>query len=451
MSRALGLVMMVASGCWLTLTGPLHAQVDMPAFGPVSSPVIGGSAGGTLGGGGLSSTGTGSGAGAGVAPVDAIRRQLPGGSATGSTAGTSSTTSSIAGTSASAPTANGEGRTTVKVTKGNGTLPNQHGQVWREYDLTPYTSRMKDVARPEQAVIDWVLRETGTETWFGTPLGVLSADANTLRVYHTPEVQNVVRDMVERFVGTDPQQYALNLKIVTISNPSWRTTAMPLLRSVDVQSAGVDAWLLSRENATVLHDALKKRADFKELATYSQPVIHGQSLPLAQTKPRNYTRWLKPRPESWQGFDPVMGAVDEGFALQLSPLMSLDGRTIDAHFKCTIDQVEKLVNVPLDVVVGGQTQRSQIQVPQVVSWRLTERFRWPADQVLLLSCGVVASPTGDVGGALSFLRPLEGRGSRSDALLFVEFARRTPTGTVDRALQNAAGSVSTNPVSRGRY
>lgn len=359
-------------------------------------------------------------------PLDALRTQVPG-----------------------APAA--ESRGALKVTKGNGTLPNQHGQVWREYDLTPYTSRITGVAKPEQAVVDWVLRETGTETWFSTPLGILSADTNTLRVYHTPEVQNMVRDIVERFVVADPAAHSLSLRIVTVSNPAWRTRAASLLKPVDVQSSGVDAWLLTHENATVLQAELKRRADFKELTSLTQPVLHGQTLPLSQLQPKNFIRWLKVRPDGWSGYEPISGSVDEGFAMKLSPLLSADGKTVEAHFNCTIDQVEKLVNVPFDITIGGQTQRSQIQVPQIVSWRLQERFRWPADQVLLLSCGVIASPTGDAGGALALLKPLDldKRGSRSDALMFVEFKRQVP-GPADQ-LKNAAGTLSTNPVSRGRY
>ena len=72
-------------------------------------------------------------------------------------------------------------------------LPNEHGQVWREYDISPYTLRVRDVAKPEQAIIDWVLRETGTEVWFAEPLGILNASSTTLRVYHTPEMQERVR------------------------------------------------------------------------------------------------------------------------------------------------------------------------------------------------------------------------------------------------------------------
>ncbi len=367
-------------------------------------------------------------------PLDTIKNQLPGTTTTSTTSG---------------------GRTQLKVTKGNGTLPNQHGQVWREYDLTPYTSRITGVAKPEQAVVDWILRETGAETWFSTPLGILSADTNTLRVYHTPEVQKTVSDIVERFVAYDPAAHSLSLRIVTVSTPAWRTRAAGLLKPVDVQSSGVDAWLLSHENSAVLQDELKRRADFKELAAVSQQVLHGQTLPLSQVQPKSYIRWLKVRPDGWSGYEPISATIEDGFAMKFSPLMSLDSRTVEANFQCTIDQIEKMVNVPFDVTLGGATQRSQIQVPQVVSWRLSERFRWPADQVLLLSCGVIASPTGDSGGALSLIKkPLDvtgaSRGSRSDALLFVEFKRQIP-GASDQLKNAAAGTISTNPVSRGRY
>src|SRR4051812_26459395 len=31
----------------------------------------------------------------------------------------------------------------AQVSKGAGTLPNEHGQVWREYDISPYTMRVE--------------------------------------------------------------------------------------------------------------------------------------------------------------------------------------------------------------------------------------------------------------------------------------------------------------------
>ena len=39
------------------------------------------------------------------------------------------------------------------------------------------------------------MRETGTEIWFSEPLGILSASRTTLKVYHTPEMQQIVADV----------------------------------------------------------------------------------------------------------------------------------------------------------------------------------------------------------------------------------------------------------------
>ena len=68
-------------------------------------------------------------------------------------------------------------------------LPNSAGQVWREYDITPYTSRVTTTENPQQAILDWILRETGNEMWFNEPLGILHANRSQLYVYHTPEIQ----------------------------------------------------------------------------------------------------------------------------------------------------------------------------------------------------------------------------------------------------------------------
>jgi hypothetical protein len=138
-------------------------------------------------------------------------------------------------------------------------------------------------------------------------------------------------------------------------------------------------------------------------------------------------------------YDLIPGQIEDGYSLEISPLMSLDGKTVEAALDCSVDQVEKLLPVAIDLPIGGQTQRVQIQVPQMVSWRLAERFRWPADQVLLLSCGVVANPAGAAAGPLApLLAPLGGATSRADALLFIEH-RGTAT-----EVAAAGGAASTS-------
>jgi hypothetical protein len=370
-------------------------------------------------------------------------------------------------TGAAAPANTGSG---LKVSKGQGILPNEHGQVWREYDISPYTLRVRDVAKPEQAIVDWILRETGTEVWFTEPLGILNASSTTLRVYHTPEMQERVRGIVERFAGGGSEAHALGVRLMTVGSPNWRVRALSLVKPVDVKSPGVEAWLLSRENAAALYDQLKSRGDFREHSSPHVEIANGQSHKLARTQPRQYTRGIQLR-QTFPFYDTIPGKIDEGYSLEISPLLSLDGQTMEAAITCSVDQIEKLVPLSIDVPVGGQTQRVQVHVPQVVSWRLSERFRWPTSEVLLLSCGVVATPAPGATGIMSMLSsPLGLAGNRADALLMIEHKPPSVTGLV--AAQPAAPPApvippiakpapssatigtptgSTNSVSRGRY
>jgi hypothetical protein len=340
----------------------------------------------------------------------------------------------------------------TKMVKGSGVLPNEEGQVWREYDISPYTSRVTNTENPQQAIVDWILRETGTEVWFSEPFGILNATKTKLRVYHTPEMQRLVLDIVDRFVASQAESYALSLRLISVGSPNWRTTAMPLLQPINVKSAGVDAWLLTKENAAILINQLSKRTDYRENNSPNIMIQNGQSHTLTRITPRNFLKSVRMRPNAWPGHELEMGQLQEGYSLQLSPLMSLDNNTIDAVIKCHIDQIEKLVPVSVDVPsMAGGTQRVQIQVPQVVSWRLHERFRWPANQVLLLGCGVVASPTAEKIGPLGLPIPeipyINDGAGRADALLFIENKGKADQALMQANQQNGSGQ----PSYQGRY
>lgn len=362
-----------------------------------------------------------------------------------------------AGSAAAASAAPGS---TLKTQRGGGggvpNLPSDAGQYWETYDLRPYTKELTTVDRPHQAVIDWILRDTGTDAWFTDPFGFINADRNTLRVYHNEQMQQLVRQAYERFVNgtTTPQMFGLRL--IAINNPNWRTRGHTLLRSVPAQSPGVQAFLASKENNALLMAMLRGRSDFKELASVTITTHNGQPQVLEQLRTRNFVREFQPAANSWPPYLPVTGEIQEGYRLQMSPLLSLDKQSIDLVIKCHIDQVERFSGVTLDLPLpGGQMHSGQIQVPQLASWRLHERFRWPADEVLILSCGVVASPQPTnsntllgQGSTLIGLDRLMPAGDRADALLVIEYL-----GDAGRATQAAAATAAApaNPLTRGRY
>ena len=309
----------------------------------------------------------------------------------------------------------------VSVSKGAGTLPNDQGQVWREYDIRPYTLRFPNAEHPEQTIVDWVLRETGYEAWHSDPVGLLSANREKMRVYHTPQMQGIVADILDRFVNGQASGQAFSLRIATVRNPNWRAKALPLMTPIPVQSPGMQGWIMPKENAAMLLAALTRRSDWREHSASNQMVPNGQSVLLSTMRPRSYIKGVIRTDNAWPGFQPETGQLEEGATMEFAPLLSLDMKSADAVIKIRIHQVEKMAKVKLDIptaVTGNQ--RMQVEVPQMTMANVHERFRWPADHVLLLSMGVVPPPTRQGGNALTKMIPGMNQAPRADGLLMVE-------------------------------
>ena len=357
-----------------------------------------------------------------------------------------------AGDRDSGPTAmlvSGEQRPlTTRVTNGSGTLPNSAGQVWREYDIRPYTSHVSTTDNPEQAIIDWILRDTGTDVWFGEPLGILSATHDTLRVYHTPEMQRVVGGIVDRFVGCAGEAHLFGIRVMSIGSPNWRARSIIAMQPVEVQTPGVEAWLVSKEDAAVFVSELSRRSDYREFNSPSLAIQNGQTHEITRSRPQTYAQSVAVRPGVGAGYELIMGQVEEGYSVQLSPLLSVDEELVDAVLKVDIHQIERMIPVTLDLPVspGAPRQRVQIQVPQVVSWRLHERFRWPTSQVLIVSCGMVAAPAGS-NHPLSLTNILSSGSSRADVILVIDSKGAARDAVTGRQVIPSVGGTNF----RGRY
>lgn len=294
-------------------------------------------------------------------------------------------------------------------------LKRNAGQVWREYDISTFTRRLRDQSKPEQVMVDWILRETGTDTWFGETMGVLSATPNSIRVYHTPQVQAIVEQLMDRFLNSRSEQNEVAVRLVTIDHPNWRENALPMMTPVKTQTPGIEAWILSRENASLLLNQLGQRFDFREHNSPNLTIYNGQSHTLKSTRPRLYTT-ANSANAGWGG---NVEQVDEGFSMQISPLIAADNRSIEAVIKCKVDQVEQMSPLRVsNVDQFGNVRYSQIQVPQISSWQLHERFRWPKGEVLLISRGIVATPGPTNRPGIT--RMLGNKAPRANALLFLE-------------------------------
>ncbi len=337
--------------------------------------------------------------------------------------------------------------TTVR--RGLDVLPNTAGQIWRTYDISPYTQKITTNSKPQQAIIDWILKETGTELWFSEPMGIMNATRTQLHVYHTPDIHARLKPIIDRFVFSRGRAHVVNLKLVTISNPNWRSTAFSLMQPVQVHSPGVEAWLITKENAALLANQIRTRADYQQHNASDLVVTDGQKYVLSSTRPIDFYRSLAWINDGIGRYQPIANRIDEGYSVEFSALSSVDGRTMEAIVGCKIDQIEKMQNVNIDLPSStGQSQSVQLQIPQMVSWRVNERFRWPADQVLLLSCGVVATPGPQRQPLMGIPAIFSGSSrGRADALMFIEYKGLAAANNVT---QNVGFNSQTIPVNPNR-
>ncbi len=132
------------------------------------------------------------------------------------------------------------------------------------------------------------------------------------------------------------------------------------MKSVQVQSPGVHAWLLSKENTALLLAMLRGRSDYREVQAGDITINNGQTQTLEQLRSRNYVREYRRTEQGWPPYVPDSAEIQEGYRLQMSPLLSIDHRMVDVALKCNIDQVERLnsVNIELPFTDRSDTTRS---------------------------------------------------------------------------------------------
>jgi hypothetical protein len=83
----------------------------------------------------------------------------------------------------------------------------------------------------------------------------------------------------------------------------------------------------------------------------------------------------------------------------------------------------------------------------MITKNLHERFRWPSDQVLLMSLGVVARPDLQRGNAFTSALMLPADAARADALLMIESKGKM----VRSAIPNLPVTRRPNAYNSGRY
>ena len=320
-------------------------------------------------------------------------------------------------------------------------LPRNHGQMWREFDITPHTQgrRLPTGGTPlEQTLVDWIVRKTGTNIWHTAPFGILTADSEKLCVYHTREVLLLVADVVDRFVCPQLWNEACTLRIVATSRPDWLNRGHSHLRPIKIATPGVQGWIVEKTVAQNLIAELGRRSDFRELIPPQPLIAHGIQHHVAVTRQRQYLRDVQPNPSMLNGFAEDRVTLDEGIGLSVTPLAVLDGQNMDVSIKLDIVQIERMLTTPIDITTATNSrQRFQLESPQMANYNLDEIVRFPKNRVLLLDLGTVPLPNTTDDNSRNVLAEIA-RGvnpaRRGNVLIFIE---STPGGSVP--------SVSSSP------
>jgi hypothetical protein len=306
-------------------------------------------------------------------------------------------------------------------------IPQENGQLWREYDITPFTQGRNFPAGsnpPEQMLIDWILRKTGTARWHTAPFGILTADSEKLYVYHTKEMQLIVADIVDRFVCPQLWSETCTLRIVSTPRPDWMSKAHSQLKPIPIATQGVQGWILEKTAAQSLLQELSRRGDFRELIPPQSLIPHGIQHNVVAKKQRTYLRDAQPNASALNGYAEDRVTIDEGIGLSMTPLAMLDGQHMAATIKLDIVQIERMLTSTIEIATATNSrQRVQIESPQMASCKLDEVVGFPKSRVLLLDLGTVPLPNTAEGDSRNVLAEIS-RGinpaRRSNVLIFIE-------------------------------
>ena len=269
-------------------------------------------------------------------------------------------------------------------------LPSNNGQIGRAYEISPYTHRPTQSQSPQNTITNWILRRTGQEFWHGEPFGFMSATRQQLIVYHTPEMQNFIADTVDRFVSSKNAQKTFSLRIFSLNSPDWRSRNFTNLIPIRINTPGVQGWLISTTHVGLLLDNIARRNDVREHVSSNSVLLNAQTTTVPYQVTRNYVRDVQARPSAPGGYITDPTSLTEGFQFEITPLLSLDGKTLEARVKCDLVQVDKMHPLTFNTPSSASpSAKVTVEVPQVANFSVDELISWPADTVLLLDLGIV--------------------------------------------------------------
>lgn len=268
-------------------------------------------------------------------------------------------------------------------------LPAEPGQQWRSFDISRYTGLDHSQPNPQNAIVDWVFRRTGTGPWHGDRIAVLSASRTQLRAYHNSKVLEQTAEVIDRFTNATSDFLSVRVRFVAAVDTRWRYAVYSRLGLVGSGPQGQQIWTLKVDDAAFVLTQMQVYQGFRLLTDQKVEMVNGQTLTVRTSEARGFTGGMQRESAVGLGYQPKAEQLEEGVTLRLSPLLTFDGDTLDAAIDLTANTVKSLhrtrVIAPREIGPSEMT----IDVPEVVESRLNQTVKgWPLGQTLLISAGI---------------------------------------------------------------
>jgi hypothetical protein len=288
----------------------------------------------------------------------------------------------------------------------NPNLPAEPGQMWARHEISRYTGLAQNQSTPQNAIVEWIFRRTGTSPWHGEKIAVLSASRSQIRAFHDAATLKMVEEVVERFTNATNDILSIRVRVVAAVDPRWRYAVYSRLTPVGSGPQGQQIWTLKMDDASYVLAQMQLHQGFKLLVNQKYEMINGQTLKVETSMARSFNGGLQRESAVGLGYQPKAEQLDEGFTLRLSPLLTFDGDTLDAAIELTANTVRNLhrtrVIAPREI---GPSEIS-LDIPEVSETRLNQTVKdWPLGQTLLISAGIQPGILQDKNGFLSLRIP----------------------------------------------
>lgn len=284
----------------------------------------------------------------------------------------------------------------------------ESGHSWRSFDIARYTSRAAspENPRPQNALVEWIFRRTGSAIWHGEKIAVLSAGKAQIRAYHNARVLDVVQQYVERFTRATADVLSVRVRYVAAQDTRWRYAVNSRLKRVGSGPQGQQLWTITPDEANLIRSQMQLYQGFKLLADKTVRMMNGQTMTMETADVLDYVAGTQSEGAAGAGQQPRTDKIKEGVTLRFSPLLTYDGDALDAAIDLRSTTIRRLIRTKVMAQREVGPADVTIDVPEASETRLNQTIdNWQLGQTLLISAGIAPGILQEKAGFLNLRVP----------------------------------------------